>query len=83
MNIVKRSTRQQQVQRVVFQTDIRAFLDSNRAYSRYFSPVDRNQLPRYARFPRIHEILHLIDTREFCGLLNPRSEITAKRSNTV
>lgn len=43
LNFVQREER---VQRVVFQTDIHAFLDSNRAYSRYFSPVDRNQLPR-------------------------------------
>lgn len=71
------------MQRVVFQTDIHAFLDSNRAYSRYFLPVDRNQLPRYGRFPRIREILDLTDTWEFFGLLNPRSEITAKGSNTL
>lgn len=79
LNFVQREER---VQRVVFQTDIHAFLDSNWAYSRYFSPVDRNQLPRYDRLPRIHEILDLIDTWKFFELLNPRSEIT-EGSNTV
>lgn len=82
LNFVQREERVQYIIRVVFQTDIHAFLDSNRAYSRYFSPVDRNQLPRYDRLPRIHEILDLIDTWKFFELLNPRSEIT-EGSNTV